>query len=215
MEGDDWFECTAPTNFSSAEAIQEANDACDLNVTGNPLPVDAWLTPSSECDWGALACNDAGFIERIDFGKSIYHVDVFLSFLSTHGINCVFLSERNGVGGELPSEISRLMSLKYLIAEEGLISGVIPIEIGFLENLETIDLNFNALTGPLPESLYRLSNLQELDLNDNEISGSLSTQISGLQQLVLLQVQNNDMEGTIPDQLGNLFLLGTHVCSLD
>ena len=77
MEGDDWFECTAPTNFSSAEAIQEANDACDLNVTGNPLPVDAWLTPSSECDWGALACNDAGFIERIDFGKSIYHVDVF------------------------------------------------------------------------------------------------------------------------------------------
>jgi hypothetical protein len=75
-EGDDWFECTAPTDFSSMEAIQEANDGCDLNITGNPLPVDAWLTPSSECNWGAVACNDEGFIETIDFGKSIYHVDV-------------------------------------------------------------------------------------------------------------------------------------------
>jgi hypothetical protein len=69
-KGDNWAECKAPTDFSSVAAIEAANDACDLNVTGNPLPVDAWLTPSSECDWGAAACNAEGFIERIDFGTS-------------------------------------------------------------------------------------------------------------------------------------------------
>lgn len=68
-DGDDWFECSAPEDFSSEESITEANEDCNIAVPGSN-GTDAWLTPSSECDWGGVACNDLGFVERIDFGTS-------------------------------------------------------------------------------------------------------------------------------------------------
>jgi hypothetical protein len=180
-EGDDWFECSAPPDFSSQESIAEANANCDIIVPGSESS-DAWLTPSSECDWGGAACSESGFIERIDF-------------------------ERNGIAGSLPSEISRFMDLKYLLLEEGLISGSIPSDIGFNGKLIQLDLNFNALTGALPETLYRLSNLEQLDLNDNRFTGTISTNISALKQLVFLQLEQNTFTGMIPEEMGNLFLL--------
>jgi hypothetical protein len=180
-DGNGWFECSAPSNFSSQEAIAEANANCNILTDGGG-GTDAWLTPSSECDWGGVACTASGFIEKIDF-------------------------ERNGIGGSLPSEISRFNELKYLLLEEGLISGTIPEDIGFNTKLVEVDLNFNALNGPLPETIFRLTNLEQLDINDNQFTGTISTNIIMLKQLVFLQLEQNNFQGTIPEELGNLFLL--------
>jgi hypothetical protein len=65
--GGRWLECSAPTEFDDQEAIESANMGCDIIVPGGKS--DAWLTPSLECEWGGVACNDDGFVNRIDFGK--------------------------------------------------------------------------------------------------------------------------------------------------
>lgn len=67
-DGDDWFQCNAPSDFSSEESIAEANANCEIVAMGSASS-DAWLTPSSECDWGGAACTATGLIERLDFGK--------------------------------------------------------------------------------------------------------------------------------------------------
>ena len=217
-DGNDWFQCNAPSDFGSEEAIAEANANCNLVVEGSNSS-DAWLTPSSECDWGGVACTASGFIDRLDFGKQKTNQWILFPMSAIPGVSFsplnvvlfILLSERNGIGGSLPSEISRFNELRYLLLEEGLISGSIPEDIGFNVNLLQIDLNFNAITGSLPETIYRLTKLEQLDLNDNEFTGTISTNISRLMQLVFLQLEQNSFRGTIPEELGNLFMLGTSV----
>ena len=167
-----------------------------VNVIGEVLPalglaLSKGLTSVS---YFTLAC-DVGY-SVISMNSSLYPLYILRS------------SERNGIGGTLPSEISRFMDLKYLLLEEGLISGSIPSDIGFNGKLVQLDLNFNAMTGAIPESIYRLSNLEQLDLNDNQFTGTISTSISGLKQLVFIQLEQNTFTGTIPEEMGNLFLLG-------
>ena len=48
--GDDWTDCS-----------QDDNN-CDRNG-------DAWLSDSSECDWGGVQCNMRGFVETVELGK--------------------------------------------------------------------------------------------------------------------------------------------------
>jgi hypothetical protein len=62
-EGDDWARCSAPSDFEDSVIIDEANRNCDLSLGGN-----AWLTPSSECTWAGLDCEDDVMV-RIDFGE--------------------------------------------------------------------------------------------------------------------------------------------------
>jgi hypothetical protein len=63
--GSRWLQCGAPSEFTPS-AIEAANQACSIAaVEGGGT--DAWLTPSSECEWGGVACSN-GIVERIDFG---------------------------------------------------------------------------------------------------------------------------------------------------
>ena len=127
------------------------------------------------------------------------------------------LSEQNGIGGTLPSELKFLQSLKFFLLEEGILTGIIPPELGDIRTLEQIDLNFNLLAGPLPDSLYTLTNLQQLDLNDNELTGSISPLIGQLTSLTFFQVDKNQLTGTIPTQMGSLVALGKEIafCPLE
>ena len=73
LRGNLWEQCRAPTDFSDPNAIAEANANCNIEVvpgTGS----DAWLTPSSECRWGGVACfdfgNDFEEVVQISLGKN-------------------------------------------------------------------------------------------------------------------------------------------------
>jgi hypothetical protein len=67
--GDRWETCKAPIDVSDPVAIAIGNADCPNG--------DAWLTPSSECDWGGLRCDGGDFITRIDFGA--YQEEVIMS----------------------------------------------------------------------------------------------------------------------------------------
>jgi hypothetical protein len=65
--GNRWRQCRAPTDLSDPVAIEQSNFECNIAV---PLGgSDAWLTPSSECNWGGLLCNEENQVSRIDFGR--------------------------------------------------------------------------------------------------------------------------------------------------
>jgi hypothetical protein len=64
--GDRWSECSAPSNFTDPASIELANESCTIAVPGTGM--GAWLTPVSECDWAAVACDNSTAVIRIDFG---------------------------------------------------------------------------------------------------------------------------------------------------
>ncbi len=80
-DGDNWKNCNAPDDFSSTEAIENANQACNLTTTNATaiFPDDirgtnAWLSPDSECLWGGVSCYPedsptALDVNVIEFGK--------------------------------------------------------------------------------------------------------------------------------------------------
>jgi len=66
--GNRWDECSAPSDFSSAESIATANLNCNIPNAA----AWAWLTPSNECIWGGVECKPVGdgSVVKIDFGKN-------------------------------------------------------------------------------------------------------------------------------------------------
>lgn len=70
--GGTWNQCNAPRDLNDLAAVEKANDEC--NARANTFPdltggSNAWLSPSSECEWGGLACYPNGSIGEVSFGK--------------------------------------------------------------------------------------------------------------------------------------------------
>lgn len=201
LSGSRWFNCSAPEDLSDPAAIAAANAACEIEpVAGTGS--DAWLTPSHECDWGGIACNDGMKVERLELGECGDGMSPIESFLT-------LVPEINGLSGQLVTELQTMQEMKVLSLEESVISGAIPAELGTMKKLEVLDLNFNLLNGTIPDELYDLENLRELDLNGNNLSGSISTLIGKLSQLIFFQVHTNSLTGEIPVEMGLLEDLGT------
>lgn len=184
--GDNWKECIAPADSSPA-AIADANQNCSIEATKYPMGdrkygTDAWLTPTSICDWAGLVCHSdderKGTLDQIDF-------------------------EDNNLSGTLIDEIGLLKNLRFLILEQGSIEGEIPDSIGNLQLL-IVDLDFNRLTGQIPPSLYNVKTLLQLDLNDNQMTGQLRADVENWQAMTYLQLNSNKFTGTIPPELGQM-----------
>ncbi len=184
--GDNWKECSAPTDSSPA-AIAEANENCNIEATKYPMGdrkygTDAWLTPKPICDWAGLVCHEddemKGTLDQIDF-------------------------EDNNLSGTLIDEIGLLKNLRFLILEQGSIEGEIPDSIGNLPLL-IVDLDYNRLTGQIPPSLYDVKSLLQLDLNDNQMTGQLRSDVANWQAMTYLQLNSNKFTGTIPSELGQM-----------
>lgn len=81
-DGDNWDECSAPTDPNDVDSLIAANDNCSVTTTPIPggqlnpsfLPTTegtfAWLTPIYECEWAGITCRvDTSCVDRIEFGK--------------------------------------------------------------------------------------------------------------------------------------------------
>ena len=69
---------------------------------------------------------------------------------------------------KIPSEISQLKNLEYLILNNDKINEI-PPEIGQLEKLKVLHLNHNELS-KLPPEIGQLENLEELSLTHNQLA---------------------------------------------
>lgn len=72
------MQCSAPSDFEDQSAIDAANADCRILAPGGSS--DAWLTPSQECDWGGVVCNEDRRMDRIIFGTFCSRRTVFPDF---------------------------------------------------------------------------------------------------------------------------------------
>ena len=57
--GGSWDECNAPLDLSDPDEVEKANDDCTILASKYPGDIfgsKAWLTPTTECEWGGLSC---------------------------------------------------------------------------------------------------------------------------------------------------------------
>ncbi|XP_004307769.1 PREDICTED: LRR receptor-like serine/threonine-protein kinase GSO1 [Fragaria vesca subsp. vesca] len=90
----------------------------------------------------------------------------------------------NTISGEIPEEITSLISLQNLNVSGNLLTGRIPSKIGYMGRLESLDLSMNKLSGEIPASMTRMTFLSHLNLSHNNLTGRIpeSTQLQSLDQ---------------------------------
>ena len=213
--GNQWLECSAP-DFEDPIAIDTDTANADCTIVVDDGESDAWLTPSSECNWGGVICDIEGHVIGLEMSTFCFPLANLLVYMLTHSI---FSSiDQNGVNGQLPSEMIGLMSLQKLLLGGQALSGPIPTKLGEIPTLEILDLNFNLLTGSMPNTLYSLTSLEHFNLNGNQLTGTISTLIGTMSSLKTFTIDNNEMTGQIPSEMGDLQLLGTqqlHLTKID
>ncbi|KVI10033.1 Leucine-rich repeat-containing protein [Cynara cardunculus var. scolymus] len=89
----------------------------------------------------------------------------------------------NDLSGVIPSEITRLVELKYLNFSGNRLTGRMPEKIGDMKELEALDLSMNELEGMVPLSMSSLSFLNWLNLSYNNLTGRIpsSTQLQSFE----------------------------------
>ena len=70
----------------------------------------------------------------------------------------------NNLRGPIPTELTQLDNLRYLILSDNRLTGSIPSEIGRLQNLRSFVLWKNHLKGPIPPEFAQLQKLELLTL---------------------------------------------------
>ena len=111
---------------------------------------------------------------------------------------------RNGLTGQIPSDLGDLDRLEELWLTANDLSGEIPSSLGDLENLEVLSLAANRLSGSIPLSLTDMPGLEQLNLNGNSLSASIPAALDGLSDLVDLSLHENGLTGAIPSGMGDL-----------
>lgn len=100
-------------------------------------------------------------------GKDLYYDDAEILDMVTIDLSSNYLT------GDIPEEITSLLSLRCLNLSGNHLSGKIPNKIGILQSLESLDLSRNNLSGEIPSSLSNLTFLSDLDLSFNNLRGTI------------------------------------------
>ena len=114
-----------------------------------------------------------------------------------------------GLTGEIPKSIKKLVNLKTLNLSENNLSGEIPEELWSLTNLSTLNLGVNSFEGKISKSISNLTSLNYLFLRDNNFFGEIFNNIYSLQELKRIDIRHNNFEGAITNKIKNLKNLGT------
>ena len=107
-----------------------------------------------------------------------------------------YLEIRNNLLTNLPGEIGQLTNLTYLLLRDNNLSGL-PAEIRQLTNLKRLDVSKNSFPS-LPVEIIKIIKLKRLDLSNNSLS-SLPAEIGQLTNLTELDLRNNSLE--IPPEI--------------
>ncbi|KAJ9171064.1 hypothetical protein P3X46_019114 [Hevea brasiliensis] len=89
-------------------------------------------------------------------------------------VKSIDLSDNN-LSGEIPKEITSLISLQSLNLSDNLFFGKIPKDIGDMKMIEVLDFSQNQLFGGIPQSIADLTFLNLLNLSNNNLSGRIPT----------------------------------------
>jgi len=162
-----------------------------------------WLANEDVCSWFGVTCDEEKFVEQL-------------------------VLDGNNLRGMLPSEVSLLEKLQFLMVSRNVISGPMPVSLFSIETLATVDVGYNSITGVIPpavgnavslvslnvernamsgrltKSIGKASNLAHLNLRSNQFASELPMELFGLQKMIHLDIGDNEFSGTLPDEISKL-----------
>ncbi|KAK4489938.1 hypothetical protein RD792_000587 [Penstemon davidsonii] len=119
----------------------------------------------------------------------------FQELMKLKSLDVLDMSYNEYSGGQIPSVIWRMTSLKSLSFRECNITGSLQ-GLCRLWNLEELDLSVNRLSGVIPSCLGSLTSLKVLDLSNNNFVGKIPPKIfENLKLLEYVSLFGNQLEG--------------------
>ncbi|CAD6339227.1 unnamed protein product [Miscanthus lutarioriparius] len=220
------YDIVAFNNSFSGELPAELGDCSTLNNLmlqnnnfSGDFPEKIWSFPKltlvkiqNNSFTGTLPDQISPNISRIEMGDNMLSG----SFPASAPGLMVLHAENNRLGGELPSDMSKLANLTDLYVPGNRISGSIPTSIKLLQKLNSLNMRGNRLSGAIPPgSIGLLPALTMLDLSDNELTGSIPSDVSNA--FNLLNLSSNQLTGEVPAQLQiaayDQSFLGNRLCA--
>ncbi|XP_047052261.1 receptor-like protein EIX1 [Lolium rigidum] len=171
-----------PGQLSRMKGLQYLDIACN-NMYGNIPESFGNLTAMT------LAPNDSGALFEL------FEADYGLDNMVPKYFSDSLLVDTKGQQLEYTSGIAYMVNID--LSCNGL-TGQIPSEIGKLVALKNLNLSWNSVSGIMPQSIGELRALESFDLSHNELSGEIPTSLSALTSLSLLNLSYNNLTGTIP-----------------
>ncbi|XP_057779507.1 polygalacturonase inhibitor-like [Salvia miltiorrhiza] len=102
----------------------------------------------------------------------------------------------------IPSDLSRLKSLKYMLLSHNKLSRSIPPSLAQLSKLDELKLDRNKLTGSIPDSFWNAPvSFKSLDLSHNQLSGGINLKTQFPHGLENLYLSHNKISGALPEGL--------------
>lgn len=105
---------------------------------------------------------------------------------------------------QLPSQVSLLEKLQFLMVARNKIDGPIPVSLFSLEMIGTVDVGFNSMTGVIPPTVGDALYLNSLNVENNFMSGRLTKRIGEAKNLGYLNLKSNQFVSDLPMELFNL-----------
>lgn len=120
----------------------------------------------------------------------------------------------NSMNGTMPSGLSNLTALEWLIVNNTQISGTIPAELGELTKMKRLQIADNPrITGSIPPELGNLTKLEFLSLVANALTGDIPAALfgagdtTGMLKLEEIHLGDNLLTGSIPAEMADLAAL--------
>ncbi|KAF5797444.1 putative non-specific serine/threonine protein kinase [Helianthus annuus] len=172
------------SSFSCPSHQQQALLHCKSTLTtifNSGSNLDSWSLTSDCCSWERVTC------ARTRTSLSSTYLPLSLLWISIRfqweipGVGFLNLTKlvnlnmmENRFNGSIPSQIFRLLNLRYLCLSSNLLEGKLEPMLGSLRNLIELDFYNNHFHGPITPQLFKLKSLQYLNLGDNSLEGVLS-----------------------------------------
>ncbi|KAJ0732603.1 putative protein kinase RLK-Pelle-LRR-VII-1 family [Helianthus annuus] len=110
----------------------------------------------------------------------------------------------NELSGEIPSDIGKFSSLRFLNMSKNSLTGEIPKTVGKLTALDILDLSVNKLNGSIPVEIGGATSLKDLVLSQNSLSGNIPSSIATCSSLTSLILSRNSLSGKLPEAMAKL-----------
>eukprot|EP00658_Telonema_sp_P-2_P012885 TRINITY_DN14903_c0_g1_i3.p1 TRINITY_DN14903_c0_g1~~TRINITY_DN14903_c0_g1_i3.p1 ORF type:complete len:170 (+),score=36.88 TRINITY_DN14903_c0_g1_i3:134-643(+) len=90
---------------------------------------------------------------------------------------------QNSLSGTIPSQLSMLTDMNFLLLLQNSLSGTIPPRLSSLTKLKFLILLQNSLAGTIPPQLSSMAELRQLVLLQNSLSGTIPSLLSNITEL--------------------------------